>query len=1170
VADDTYDVFVSYSRADGRHAKTIDSVLRDKGLKTFFDRSNLAGGQPWVRALEQAIGAARAVIVLIGPRGLGNTQQYERELAFVRKTRDPDFPIVPVILPETTTDPPFDFLRVLTWIDFSHVAKVSDAPDVLEQLLRSIHGQPTSAETARAAICPYRGLDAFREEDAAFFFGRGSADDPNSPIGELVRKVREHPFVMVVGRSGSGKSSLVYAGLLPALRRERDRFWNVLSLRPGREPLRALAAAFNPRAEDGGKAEYQDKIGNEADKLRSGDPELLSHMIRQELDEAEGKPDRLLLYIDQWEELYAQAPPSSDKERAAQHAADVNRFIDLLLTAARTAPVAAVATVRADFYDPLIGHQEIKSLLPTRQVLLGKMLRSELQSTIVEPARKVGLTFDPPKLVQRILDEAGEDEGMLPLLQYALKESWALRKDNTITGDSYARSGGVREAIKVTAERAFEALSAEDQQAARQLFLRLVTPGEGQEDTRARAAMPSEPMQRRIVEQFAGPRTRLLVTGSDDAARPIVEVAHEALIRTWERLRTWIDENREKLRARAAVVQAKAVWEQQGRREDLLLPAGFQLERARELIADPGDLTVDDIQEFISASVNRDDDERNAREQERLAYVAALEARADAERKAGREAAARADEAKAAAIQAAELQERAEKDRDIAKAASELAKHERSMADLARKDAERRLIYTIVAGVIAVGAALGIGEALNRGSRKVDETKLQMVENTSKLITQLIAQKNPKAGIIVALNALSAFKGEGEQDYPPTSLWSSLFGAVITGSLESAWASSNSSLTVVSDAHHTPTTDRVVTAARDGSARLCEIREAMQVNCVGIHDFQMASVLNVALAGDGTRLATAHEDGTTRIWTIGQSTQPELSGLLRDHSAPVHHVAFSQDTAAVATASEDGTARLWTLRSSAPPKLQLTLEPGRRGFQYITPVTSGALTVDSEGHVRLWQLKSAGSGIELTGPISGLDTPITAAGIDYSGLYLFTISKRHTLCLWKMGFQFVERVEKRIISEPRYYTEMTRIGCIDDVLDARYVPLNAQWWHDEREIVFITSDGIIHFWNVSDYGSRKFKPIFDLNVFSAKSNPRFLSFAQDGSHLLIFAETNHLWRVQLPRTPFESIMTGCALMSRADSAGPGDKDVTEICSRPKEAIDRLSRSITGGWGWLTR
>src|SRR5262249_44947150 len=213
---------------------------------------------------------------------------------------------------------------------------------------------------------------------------------------------------------------------------------------------------------------------------------------------------------------------------------------------------------------------------------------------------------DPPDLVQRILDEAGDDEGMLPLLQYALKETWALRKGNAMTGDSYTRSGGVREAIRLTAERTFDALSADNQQAARRLFLRLVTPGEGQEDTRARAMMPTEPMLRKIVEQFAGPRTRLLVTGLDRAARPTVEVAHEALIRTWPRIRGWIDVNREKLRARAAILQAKDEWEQNGKREDLLLPAGFQLERARALVADHGDLTIEDIQEYIDVSSRRE------------------------------------------------------------------------------------------------------------------------------------------------------------------------------------------------------------------------------------------------------------------------------------------------------------------------------------------------------------------------------------------------------------------------------------------------------------------------------------------------------------------------------------------------------------------------------------
>jgi tetratricopeptide (TPR) repeat protein/energy-coupling factor transporter ATP-binding protein EcfA2 len=709
VTNETSDVFISYSREDWRHAADIDTALCARGLKSFFDRRSLAPGLPWVSALEQAISTAKAAIVLIGPHGFGNTQQYERALAICRQSRDPTFPVVPVILPETSTDRPFDFLQVLTWIDFSHVTKVSDAPVELEHLLAAIRGETTSAGAVRDAVCPYRGLDAFREEDSAFFFGRGKADDPNSAIGELVTKVQERPFVMVVGRSGSGKSSLINAGLLPALRHDRKQFWNVLSLRPGPAPLRALAAAFNPRTRDEGAAEYATKISNEADELKTGDPELLSHMIRQELNRAEGKPDRLLLYIDQWEELYAQAPPSSEQERASQHAADVSRFIDLLLTASRTAPVAVVGTMRADFYDPLIGHLEMRTLLPTCQVLLASMSRSELECTIVGPAKKVGLSFDPPDLVQRILDEAGEDEGMLPLLQYALKESWVLRKGNSITGDSYARSGGVREAIRVTAEGTFESLSAEDQQAARQLFLRLVTPGEGQEDTRARAAMPTEPTQRKIVQQFAGQRTRLLVTGSDRAARPTVEVAHEALIRTWPRLRQWIDTNREKLRARAAVLQAQTDWDHHAQRDDMLLPAGFQLERARELLADPGDITIDDIQDYITKSFTRD------------------QARLEREKAAELEDARKA--ADAARVKADLEQRRADAEREA-----------RELSEASRKKLMRYLVFAVMALAIAIGSAgwaiLESKQANNQ--RLLADQRLTLARTTAETLIALI------------------------------------------------------------------------------------------------------------------------------------------------------------------------------------------------------------------------------------------------------------------------------------------------------------------------------------------------------------------------------------------------------------------------------------------------
>jgi WD40 repeat protein len=978
VTNDTYDVFISYSRADSRHAAEIDAVLCANGLRSFFDRRNLAPGLPWVRALEQAISAAKAAIVLIGPRGLGNTQQYERELALVRQTHDPTFPVVPVILPGPSADRPFDFLQLLTWIDFSQVTKVSDAPDEVEHLLTAIRGGPISSNLVREAICPYRGLDAFREEDSAFFFGRGSADDPKSRIGELVRKIREYPFAMVVGRSGSGKSSLIYAGLMPALRREHDLFWNVLSLRPGPTPLRALAAAFNPRAESEGAAEYATKITKEADQLRTGDRELLSHMIREELDAAEGKPDRLLLYIDQWEELYAQAPSSNDMEQAAQHANDVNRFIDLLLTAVRTAPVAIVGTVRADFYDPLIGYPEIRALLPTRQVLLGSMSRSELESTIVEPAKKVGLAFDPPGLVQRIVDEVGEDERTLPLLQYALKESWALRKGTTITADSYARSGGVREAIRITAERTFNALPTDDQQAARQLFLSLVTPGEGQEDTRARAAMPSDALQRRIVDEFAGPRTRLLVTGADRAARPTVEVAHEALIRTWPRLRGWIDANREKLRARAAVLQAKAEWEQQGRREDLLLPAGFQLERARALLVEPGDLTINDIQEFIALSSAREESERKERE----------------------EALAR-DEVRVAQIQAG--QERTAR---------------------LQRTARWTLAATALAVVIGLAAGLWQHEINRTQKLELDQARLHLLAEVAateqldnkwtsalrlaahgvRLDLALRRQASKGSRAVAALAALVSQTGwrlmlNGHDNIVASAAFSTDGSRIVSASLDGTvrvWDAVTGLELMVLPGHGASASfssdgSRIVSASFDGTARIWDATTGREIAVLRGHD---AVVRSAAFDPDGSRIVTASADQTARIWDAGGK---QLT-ILRGHQDQVQSAAFSPDGSRIVTASADQTARIWELATGKEVAVLRGHEEQVFAAAF-SPDGSRIVTASGDQTARIWE---AATGKEVA-VLRGHEDQVFAAIFNPSGTQIATASADQTARIWDAG-----------------------------------------------------------------------------------------------------------------------------------------------------------------------
>ena len=202
---DAYDVFLSYARSDGAAAAELNGWLCAQGLRTFFDRSELRRAFGGSRRSKTRSAAPSAVAILVGKHGIGNTQQYERELALIRQTGDAAFPVIPVLMPGCDS-PPTGFLQLLTWVDLSKGANVLQQTDSLAALRAALRGETVAASAIRASICPYRGLEPFREEDAAFFCGRDDA------IRDLVARVQEHSFVAVVGPSGSGKSSLVFAG----------------------------------------------------------------------------------------------------------------------------------------------------------------------------------------------------------------------------------------------------------------------------------------------------------------------------------------------------------------------------------------------------------------------------------------------------------------------------------------------------------------------------------------------------------------------------------------------------------------------------------------------------------------------------------------------------------------------------------------------------------------------------------------------------------------------------------------------------------------------------------------------------------------------------------------------------------------------------------------------
>ena len=648
-----YDVFVSYAHSDAAAAAELNTWLRGQGLSTFFDRSELRPGLPWVPALEEAINRSHAVAILFGKHGIGNTQQYERQFALVRQTHEAAFAVIPVLMPGCES-PPTGFLQLLTWVDLSKAVSVLQQPESLASLRAALRGEAIAASTIRAQVCPYRGLEPFREEDAPFFCGRDDA------IRDLVAKVQAHAFIVVVGASGSGKSSLVFAGLLPALRKEsQTRTWDVVSFRPGKSPLGALAAAFGTAPENAGPAEIDAYLEREVEFYRDGDADTLTRIVDRRLDGAPEKPDRLLIYVDQWEELYAMAPAAEDKERLRHHASDVDKFIRLLVaaTSGERSRATVVLTVRADFYNPLVQNPLISTLLPQQQVNIPLMGSGDLRSAIETPAKNAGLSFSPPELVDQILNDVGSEEGRLPLLQFALKETWERREDNKLTAQAYTAVGGVTGAIEKSAETVYNRLTLTQQDAARRLFLRLVTPGEGQEDTRARSLIPDDPQQRDVISLFSDPKTRLLVTGfaplqgpgqAGGDVRATVEVAHEALIQRWPTLQAWVNGNREKLRARATILRAMAEWNENGRIDRFLLDPGVQLERGRGLVEDPGDVPVDDIRDFVDRSIKREKDRLAA---EREAALADQKRIADAER-----------QAKEAAQQRALAEERARND----------------------------------------------------------------------------------------------------------------------------------------------------------------------------------------------------------------------------------------------------------------------------------------------------------------------------------------------------------------------------------------------------------------------------------------------------------------------------------------------------------------------------
>ncbi len=430
---------------------------------------------------------------------------------------------------------------------------------------------------------PYVGLRPFEAADADRYFGREHV------VADLVERVRSNSVVMLVGGSGSGKSSIVRAGLVPRLRR-LDPPWTTTVMVPGSRPMQHLAEALQRV-----QTADVDPAGGAGRSLGSAGISLATAAHR-----ASG---RLLLVVDQMEELFTVAEPDERE-----------RFLAVLAQCANglAGDVHVVATIRADYFDHPLDHPVFGGIAAQAAVAVPPMGATDLERTVVGPA--AGRLEVDEGLVTELVSAVNGEPGALPALQFTLREL-ADRGHDALRRDDLAALGGVDGAIAHRAEQMYAALDPSGQQVLRQVLQRMVVVDETGEPSRRtvpRAELAAlGPGADELVEEWVA--SRLLVTGRrPDTREPTVTLAHEAVLTRWPRLREWVDENRERLLAMARLTQAAQEWDDLGR-DPAALPRGGRLEQAEHVTrAMVAPAVVQDL--LAAAQALRADEQRQAAE----------------------------------------------------------------------------------------------------------------------------------------------------------------------------------------------------------------------------------------------------------------------------------------------------------------------------------------------------------------------------------------------------------------------------------------------------------------------------------------------------------------------------------------------------------------------------
>ncbi len=856
-------------------------------------------------------------------------------------------------------------------------------------------GNHPTVVTGIPVSCPYKGLAAFEPEDAGYFFGREVL------IDELVRRLQRSQVLVVGGPSGSGKSSLVRAGLIPALRAGAlpgSEQWAVVLFTPGRDPMAELHFQITRATSPGSPIlSLEDFIAR---------PTMARH-----LGSRDGAEQPLLLCIDQFEELFTLAPPAQRMDFVAALSA---------MTDPADSLARLVITVRADFYGNCAQIPWLAERISHNQVLVGPMSGSDLRRAITEPARRAGLYLER-NLVDAIIDEAGGEAGSLPLVAHALVETWNRRQGNALTLEGFRAAGGVAGAISQTADETYEQrLDQRQREATKNLFLRLVSPGEETPDTRrllSRDEIDSSPdpeTLHRVVETLTDARLLTL----DDAN---VRIAHEALLRIWPRLRTWIEESRDDLRTRQRISRAAAEWETENRDPDLLY-RGTPLLSAQEWMHSHQDQLGAVDRAFLEASVEAKIRaqqaaqlrQRKARRVRRsaiaalsvlalvttAAFVAAFLAYQQAQKNEARaELASHEARERFAGALGAVAHEMVESDPLLALA---LASESAARADSAAATYDARSSLVEARRVLARGGPFLLGSPIAAG----DALAIALSPDGRLLA---VAERDGNIGLIDTRTRqpsgppLAGHQG-GVRDLTFDTGGGRLISAGVDGTIR-LWPIRDGrgdpgriigeTDDVVMGVQFNPLDTIAVSANGDGSVQLWDLRLG---GPMGPPLMRQTDEFNVVdFSPDGQAIVASSHGGAIYGWTLS-TREPLFEPLTQVHTSHLLKLTFSPAGDRFATASTDGTSKL----ISFPGGVELG-----RAFDDPAKIRTVAFTVDGDtliggaedGALRLWNVQT---GSESPVSARGHSRAVVDMALSRDGRLLATLGREQTLRLWRV------------------------------------------------------------------------------------------------------------------------------------------------------------------------